>query len=74
MHHADKEVFLAGVGEKLDEGHSAVVAYHRKARNAGHLAQGVQDVHESPVHLKALAGFGRVAAASVGGLGRKGPL
>ena len=54
---SDEQILLLGVGEKLDEHRTAVMAAEREAGDLVLVAAFVQDLYKTPVHLERLAGL-----------------
>ena len=65
VNHADKQVFLLGIGKEFDVPHTAMVADHDKAGCRKFVAEVILHFHEAPVHLKGFSGRRRVPSATV---------
>ena len=58
MNHADKQVFLTGIGEEFDVTGATVMAYHREAGNLiGTVIITSKSVHRSKFHRHPLRGY-----------------
>ena len=65
MNHSDKQVFLPGVGEELNEHLPAVVADHRKTSHVKLLTCLIFSFDKAPIHLECFTRQGCIPASTV---------